>query len=45
MPRPFLASVTRISDLTPDTIDAEALPREAWAFECRLLLLLDELMG
>ena len=31
MPRPFLASVTRISDLTPDTINAETLPRDAWA--------------
>jgi hypothetical protein len=31
MPRPFLSSVTRISDLTPDRIDAEGLPRDAWA--------------
>ena len=31
MPRPFLSSVTRISDLTADAIDTQALPRDAWA--------------
>jgi hypothetical protein len=31
MPRPFLTSVTRISDLTPERIDTEVLSRDAWA--------------
>ena len=30
MPRPFLASVTRISDLDPDHIASDVLPREHW---------------
>ena len=30
MPRPFLASVTRISDLDPDRINAAPLAREDW---------------